>query len=117
MDLDQADLFARLVEVVDGLFGGVAAGAHGDDDPLGVGRAHVVEQLVVAAGQLADLLHDLFDDFGHGVVVLVGSFTALEVDVGVLGGALLMRMLGIQARARGRPSRLVPANQLGSISS
>ena len=65
---------------------------------LRVGSAHVVEQLIMAAGQLAHLLHDLFDDFGGGVVVLVGSLTVLEVDVGVLSGALLMRMIGVQAR-------------------
>ena len=109
VNLDQAQLFTLLVEVVDGLFDGLAAGAHGDDDPLGIGSAHILEQLVLAAHQLGDLLHDLFHDFGHGVVVLVGGFTVLEVDVGVLGGALLMRMLRIQG-ALAEGLHLVPGN-------
>ena len=99
-----------LVEVVDGLLDGLAAGAHGDDHALGIGGAHVVEELVLAAGQLADLLHDLFHDGGGGVVELVGRLTVLEVDVGVLRGAGLMRMLGVEgAVAEGLD--LVPGHQ------
>ena len=49
VDLDKADLLAALVQVIDGLLSGVAAGAHGDDDAVGVRGAHVVKQLVVAA--------------------------------------------------------------------
>ena len=70
---------------------------------LRVGSANVVEQMIMTAGQLAHLLHYLLNDFGGRVVVLVGGLTALEVDVGVLRSALLMRMLGVQARPCGSP--------------
>ena len=110
MHLDQAQLLALLVEVVDGLLDGLAAAAHGDDHALGIGGAHVVEELVLAAHQRADLLHDLFHDGGGGVVELVGRLTVLEVDVGVLRGAGLMRMIGVKgAVAEGLD--LVPGHQ------
>ena len=95
-DLDQADLFAFAVHAVDGLLDGFAAGAHGDDDAIGVGRADVIEQVILAAGNLLDDLHLLFDDGGRGEIVLVGRFAVLEVNVGVLRGAALDRMLRIQ---------------------
>ena len=77
--------------------------------------ADVIKQLIVAAGQLADLLHDLFNDVRRRRIVLVGSFTALEVDIRVLRGALLMRMLGVQA-ALAEGLDLVPIHQLGDLS-
>ena len=97
VNLHQADLLALAGEVVDRLFDRVAAGAHRDDHALGVRSADVIEQVVLAAGELANLLHNLFDDLGGRFVILVRSFAALEVDVGVLRGTLLMRMLRIQA--------------------
>ena len=110
MNLDKADLLAALVQVIDGLLGGVAAGAHGDDDAVGVRGAHVVKQLVVAAGQFADLVHDFLDDVRGGQVVFVGSLAALEVDVRVLGRAALMRMLGVE-RALAEGLDLVPRHE------
>ena len=95
VNLYQAQLLALLVEVVDGLLDGVAAGAHRDDDLLRVGSANVIEQMIMTAGQLAHLLHYFLNDFGGRVVVLVGGLTVLEVDVGVLSSALLMRMIGV----------------------
>jgi hypothetical protein len=83
-DDDGADLFALLLQVLDGLEGGFGAGAHQDDDALGVGRADVVEGLVLAAGELGELVHRGCDDVGAGVVELVDGFAALEIDVGVL---------------------------------
>ena len=48
--LQQADLLALRDQVLDRLVGGLGAGAHHDDDALGIGRADVVEQ-VVAGGR------------------------------------------------------------------
>ena len=48
-DLDEADLLAVGVQVVDDFLGHVADGAHGDDDAVGVRGAVVVEELVVGA--------------------------------------------------------------------
>ena len=84
---------------------------------LGIGRAAVVEQLVVAAGQLADLVHVLLDDVGNGVIVLVGSLAALEEDVRVLRGAAAdAGCSGFSARAR-KALHGVPVHQRGQISS
>ena len=113
--LDQAQLLALGCQVVDGLFDGVAAGAHADDHALCIGCADVVEGLVVAAGQLANLLHDLGDDVRSGLIELVRSFAALEVDVRVLRGALLMGMIGVQAALAERLD-LVPIHQACDLS-
>ena len=49
-DFEQSQLFALSIQRVDGLFDRAGAGAHEDDDAVGVGRAVVVEEPVVAAG-------------------------------------------------------------------
>ena len=96
-DDDGADLLALLDEVVDGLGHGVGAGAHHDQHALGVGGADVVEQVVLAAGVLGQLVHVLLDDGRGGLVVLVDRLAAGEVHVGVLAGAADGRLLGIEA--------------------
>ena len=106
MALHDADLFAALEHLVDGLVGNVAAGAHGDDDLFGIRSAFILEGLVNPAGQLGDFVHALFHDGGNGSVEVVGGFTALEVDIAVLGGTGLMRMFRIQgAGAVRKPSK------------
>ena len=92
--MSDADLLALLGEVVDGLLDDVGAGAHHDDDALGVGGAHVLEELVLAADDLGELGHGLLDDAGDGGVELVGRLARGEVDVGVLAGAADGRVLG-----------------------
>ena len=62
----------------------------------GVGRAVVVEQIVVGADLGVDLVHVLFDDGGQGVVGLVASLTMLEEDVAVLMAAAGHGVLGVQ---------------------
>ena len=94
--LDQTHLLAVGVEVVDDLLGHVADGAHGDDDPVGVGHAVVVEQLVIGAQLGVDLAHVLFHDAGDGVVVLVAGLAVLEEDVAVLMGAAHHGALGVE---------------------
>ena len=41
----------------DGLLGDIAAGAHEDDDALGIRGADVVEELVLASGDLGEAVH------------------------------------------------------------
>jgi hypothetical protein len=95
-DLDEADLLAVGVEVVDDFLGHVADGAHRDDDAVSVGRAVVVEELVVGAELLVDLAHVLFHDFGESVVVLVAGLAVLEERITVLMGAAHGGMLGVE---------------------
>ncbi len=61
-DLEHADLLAARDQVLDGLVGRFGAGAHDDDDALGIGRADVVEQVVLAAGDAGELVHRVLHD-------------------------------------------------------
>ena len=100
VDLHHAHLAALSVQVVHGLLHGLAGGAHHHDDFLRIGRAVVVEQLVITAGELVDLVHVVLDGVGQGIGLDVGAFLALEVDVGVhvvapVGG--MLRVQGLMA--------------------
>ena len=91
--LHKAHLLTVGVEVVDDLLGHVAERAHGHDHAVGVGRAVVVEQLVVGAELGVDLVHIVLHDGGKLVVEGIARLTVLEEDVAVLvraahGGAL-----------------------------
>ena len=97
--LDQADLFALGVEVIDRLFDGLADRAHGDDDLFGVARAVVVEELVFGAELLVDLVHVILGHVDDGIIIFVGGFAVLEEDVGVLRRAALRGMLRIEGAA------------------
>ena len=101
-DLQDTDLGAVLVHVLDGPVEGVGCGAHDDDDIGGVGSADIVEEVILAAGEGCDLVHVLLDDAGNGVIVLVRGLAALEVDVLVLAGDMdlgMLRLLGAGAEA------------------
>lgn len=96
-DLDEAEFCAFCVEIIDGFFDSVAAGAHGNDDLFCVRRADVIEQVIASAGDGLLFCHHFFHDFRNRVVVLVGGFSVLEVDVRVLGGAALNRVFRVQS--------------------
>ena len=98
-DLEQTDLLARRVQVVDDLLCAVADGAHGNDDVLGIGSTVVVEGLVVGADLLVDLVHVFYHDLGNRVIVGVACLSCLEEDIVVLGGTAGDRMLGVQRAA------------------
>ena len=99
VDLHQAHLAALGVQIVHGLLHGLGGGAHHHDDLLRVGSAVVVEQLVVPAGELVDLVHVVLDRIGDGGGLLVGALLALEVHVGVDVVAPVGGMLGVQGLA------------------
>ena len=96
--LQEAHLLALGVQVVDDLLCAAGHGAHGHNDALGVGCTVVVEQMVLAAGQLADLGHVVLHHVGQvGVVGIVG-LAQLEVDIGVIhqrAHAGILRIQGI----------------------
>ena len=96
MDLHHAHLAALSVQVVHSLLHGLAGGAHHNDDFLSVGSAVVVEELVITAGELVDLVHVVLDGVGQGIGLDIGAFLALEVDVGVHVVAPVGGMLGVQ---------------------
>ncbi len=82
-----ADPLAGGAEGVNGLAHGAGRGAHHHHDPVGVGRAVVLDQAVAAAGALGEHVHGVPNDLGHGPVERVRRLPALEEHVGVLGGA------------------------------
>ena len=95
-DLDQADLLAVGVQVVDDLLERVAEGAHADHDAVGVGGAVVVEQAVIGAELGVDLAHVVLDDRGQRVIRLVAGLAVLEEDVAVLVRAARGGVLGVE---------------------
>ena len=112
--LQEAHLLALGVQMVDDLLCAAAHGAHGHDDALGVGRAVVVEQVVLTAGQLADLSHVVLHDVGQLGVGRVVGLAELEVDVGVIHQRThpgILRVQGIGAEG----SQCVAVHQLGVL--
>ena len=101
-DLEQTDLLACGVEVVNNFLCAVADGTHRNDHVLCVSSAVVVEGLVVGADLLVDLVHVLDHDFGNSVIVLVAGFSCLEEDIVVLSGTAgngVLRVEGASAES------------------
>ena len=94
--LQEAHLLALGVQVVDHLLGAAAHRAHSHDNALGVRCAVVVEEVVLAAGQLADLGHIVFYDIGQLGVGRVVGLAELEVDVRVIHQRAHPGVLGVQ---------------------
>ena len=84
-DHDDTDLLAGGDESIHRLLHRARGGADDHDDAVGVGRAVVVDEAVVAAGVLCELGHHLGHDAGHGVVEQVRGLAGLEERVRVLG--------------------------------
>ena len=107
MNLDQANLFAVFIEIIDGLFNGVADRAHGDNDLFGVARAIIVEKLIFGAKLCIDRLHIRFGDAHNLIVINIGGFSGLEENIGILCGTALHRMLRIERTAAESIDRVV----------
>ena len=82
------------VEVFDGFVRGFCAGAHHDDDALGIGSANVIEQVILASDELGELVHRCLHFGRSDVVVGIGALANLEEDVGILRRAAQHRMIG-----------------------
>ena len=70
--------------MVDGLAGSLGGRTHEDDDALGILSSIVVEEVILTACDLADLLHVVLYNLGHLVVSGVASLTMGEEGLGVL---------------------------------
>ena len=99
VDSQQADLLPFAVQVVDGFLDDVAGRTHRHDDAVGVRRAVVVEQMILTAGQFLDFAHVGLDDLRDRVIVGVGDFALLEVNVRVLRGSPNHRVIRVQRPA------------------
>ena len=96
VDVDEAHLLPLGGEAVHSLLGGLGGGAHEDDDPLGIRRAVVIENVIFPAGQLADLGHIVLRSFRDGLHLPVAGLPALEENVRVYGGTPGGGMLRVQ---------------------
>ena len=96
MDLDDTDLLALLVQVVDGFLDG-GTSTHHDNDTVGIGSTSVVEQVVLTTGDGGDLVHGSLDLFGASIVEGLGDNAVLHVDILGLGDTTLVRMVGVQS--------------------
>jgi hypothetical protein len=90
-NLDQTHGFTSGVEVIHNLFDGFTGRAHGDDNPICIGIADIVEQVVFASGEFVHFFHIVGDDVRHFAVKGVDSFAALKIDVRVLGRSAQFR--------------------------
>ncbi len=79
--------------MADRFFNRAGAGSHDDDDALGVGRAHVVEEMVGAAGEAREFVHDVLHDGRAGEIERIAGFAGLKEDVGILRCAAKDRMV------------------------
>ena len=99
MNGEQTDLLALCVEVFGNLLRRLADRAHCDDDAIRIGRAVVVEEMVLAPRDLRHLRHCLFDKLRDSVIVAVDRLASLEVDVGVLCRTAYRRMIRVECTA------------------
>ena len=84
MHRDHTHFFTAGIEHIRRLFGDIADRAHADHDTFRVGRAVVIEKLVIAARDFIDLAHVFLDDFRNRLIVAVGRFAILEVNIRIL---------------------------------
>ena len=105
-DLDETELLALAVQIVDGFFRNVRAGTHDDEHLLRIGCADVVEQVIVTARDLADLVHVVLNDLGDLGVIVVRRFTVLEVDVRVLRRTAEVRVIRVHRAGTERRNRV-----------
>ena len=95
-DFEHTELRAVFVKVFNGFFRNIRATAHDDEHGFCIRRADIVKEVILASGELCDFAHVMLHDAGNRVIILVGCFAALEVDVRVLCRATLMRVIGVQ---------------------
>ena len=92
-NFQQTDFFAAGVEVIDGLMRDFRARAHHEEHPLGIGRADIVKQVILASDDLGKLVHHRLHFRRRRVVVLVRAFADLEEDVRILCRSAQHRMI------------------------
>ena len=92
----QPNLMTFCQQLLHGFLDGLTDRTHGDDHIGGIRRTHIVKRVIGTFGQLSDLIHVIFHDVRHRIVVFVGGFPALEENIRILCGTPDHRMLRIQ---------------------
>ena len=90
----QAKLLALRVKMINGFMSDFGAGAHHDNYAFGIGRAHIVNQVIGAAYRLGELVHHRLDDLRASLVVRVGPLPHLEKHIGILRRTAQNGMIG-----------------------
>ena len=96
MHLHHANLLTLLCQVIHDLLHRLTDGAHGDDNPLGIRCAVIIEELVVSAGQGIDGIHLCLNNIRQSVVGRVAGLSALEEGVRILQCGADGRVLGVE---------------------
>ena len=95
-NLNQADLAAVCIHIINNFLGNVADRTHRNDDTVRIGSAVVVKQLVIGAELGVDLCHVVFHNARNCIIELVAGLTVLEEYVAILVRAAHHRVLRIQ---------------------
>ncbi len=112
--LQEAHLLALGVQVIDDLLGAAAHGTHSHDDALGIRCAVVVEQMVLTAGELADLGHVVLHNVRQFGISRVVGLAQLEVDIRVIHQRTHPGVLRVQGVGAEGGQRVV-IHQLGVL--
>ena len=97
VNLHIARLLALRVQGVHRFLNRACNGTHGDDDRFRIGCAVIVEKLIFAPCEHADLLHVFIDDLRQPVVPEVARFFGLKVHVRIRYGTAHDRVFRIEA--------------------
>src|ERR1044072_2160249 len=104
--LEHADLLPAPREVFHRLVHRLGARAHDDDYTLGLRVPLVFEELVAAARQPGEVVHQARDDAWAGIVKKVRGLAGLEEDIGVLCGTAEHGPVGSQGASAVSPDGL-----------
>lgn len=96
MHAEQPDLLSRRVQRIHHFLNGIADRSHCDNHPFGIRRAGIVKQMVLPAGERADLRHIAFDNVGQRLIKTVARLPLTEVDIRVLRRSADDRMIRMQ---------------------
>ena len=114
MNCQQTDLFAFGVQIIYSFFDDVTDGTHGNNDTIGIRSAVIIKQVIFTTGQLFEFGHIPFNDFRQRVIVTVGNFAFLEIDVRILRCTADYRMIGVQ-RPTTESGKSILVNQFGEV--
>ena len=85
--LDKADSFSFVNQVIDNLFDCFTGRTHGNDDSFRIRIAYIIKQPIFATGQVLDLFHTLRDNGRNPLIIGIGHFYTLKINVRILGGS------------------------------
>ena len=94
--LNETQLCALRVQLFNRRFNRVTGRTHGNDHLLGIYGADIVEQIILAAELGCKGIHVFLNNSRNRVIVFVGCFTTLEVNIGVLSSNLQVRRFRLQ---------------------